>query len=70
MTQIPAVLLVLAVMVGLLVLGDLCAHPITAWLSRRFPGLPEDREGYFLWGTVVVIAFAFGLLVMYLLLRP
>lgn len=69
MTQIPAMLLVLVVMVGLLILGDLCAHRITAWLSRRFPDLPEDREAYMLWGTVVVIAFAFGLLVMYLLLR-
>lgn len=70
MAQIPAVLLVLVVIIILLIISDLFAQPIMASLRRRFPNLPDQSEGYLVWGTLIITAFMFGLLVMYLLLHP
>jgi hypothetical protein len=68
--QIPLVLLVLVVMMGLLIISDLFTAPIMTLLRRRFPNLPAESEGFLVWGTLIMVAFVFGLLVMYLLLHP
>ena len=70
MAQIPAVLLVLVVVIGLLIISNLFAEPMMALLRRRFPNLPDESEGCLVWGALIMAAFGFGLLVMYLLLRP
>lgn len=70
MAQIPIVLLVLVVMMALLIIGDLFTEPIKTMLRHRFPNLPSESEGCLMWGALIMTAFVFGLLVMYILLHP
>jgi len=69
MTQMPAILFVLVVMMGLLIISGVFAEPMMVLVHRRFPNLPAESEGCLVWGTLIMAAFAFGLLVMYLLLH-
>jgi len=68
--QIPALLLVLVVVIGLLIISNLFVNPIMTLLRRRFPNLPDESEGCLVWGALIITAFVLGLLVMYLLLHP
>jgi hypothetical protein len=68
--QIPALFLALIVMIAILLLGGVFSEPITALIHRRLPGFSYEGDRFLLWGLLIIAAFAFGLMVMYLLLRP
>lgn len=53
-----------------LILGGVFAEPITVLIRRRVPHFSYEGEVFLLWGLLVVAAFALGLMVMYLILRP
>jgi hypothetical protein len=65
----PVVLLILSIIIGILILAATFVKPITAFIQRRYSNFAYDGEALLLWGGVVLAAFAFGLVVMYLMLR-
>jgi hypothetical protein len=65
----PVVLLILSLIIGSLILGGIFVKPITAFIQRRYPNFSYDGDTLLLWGGMVIAAFAFGLVAMYLLLR-
>ena len=67
--RMPVVLLILSLIIGLLIGGCIFAEPITAFVQRRYPHFFYDGETLLLWGGMVLAAFAFGLVVMYLVLQ-
>jgi hypothetical protein len=67
--QMPIVLVSLSLIIGLLILGCIFVKPITAFMQRRYPNFAYDGETLLLWGGLVIAAFGFGLVVMYLVLR-
>jgi MFS-type transporter involved in bile tolerance (Atg22 family) len=69
MEKLPALLGALVIAIIILVLGSVFSEPIAGWLARRFKW-SNGAEDTLLWGLLILTAFSFGLLVMYLLLRP
>ena len=67
--QMPVILLSLSLIIGLLMVGGLFVDPITAFIQRRYPKFAYDGGTLLLWGGLLVAAFGFGLVVMYLVLR-
>lgn len=65
----PVVLLILSLIIGSLILGSIFVKPITAFIQRRYPNFSYDGDTLLLWGGMVIAAFGFGLVVMYLVLR-
>ncbi len=61
-----------AIVLGIIVLslGGLLAEQITALVRRYVPRFWYDGQTFLLWGLVVWTAFALGLMVMYLVLKP
>ncbi len=64
-----AILICLSLMIGLLIAGCIFARPISTFMQRRYPNFAYDGETLLLWGGLLVAAFGFGLVVMYLVLR-
>jgi hypothetical protein len=69
MEKLPALLGALVVIIVILILGSAFSESIAGWLRLRF-NWSRGSEEVLLWGLVILTAFSFGLLVMYLLLRP
>jgi hypothetical protein len=69
MEKLPALLGALVVIIITLILGSVFSESIAGWLGRRFKW-SNGGENILLWGLLILTAFSFGLLVMYLLLRP
>jgi H+/Cl- antiporter ClcA len=69
MERLPALLGALIVAIIVLILASVFSESITGWLGRQFKWLNEGDDSL-LWGLLILTAFSFGLLVMYLLLRP
>jgi uncharacterized BrkB/YihY/UPF0761 family membrane protein len=69
MEKLPALLGALVATIIILILGGVFSESITGWLGRRFKW-SDGSENALLWGLLILTAFSFGLLVMYLLLRP
>jgi hypothetical protein len=69
MEKLPALLFALVVIIVTLILGSIFSESITGWLRLRF-NWSRGGEEALLWGLLILTAFSFGLLVMYLLLRP
>lgn len=69
MDQITVVLVTLVAMISLLIVGGVFAEAITTFIHRRFPHFYYEGDTFLLWGGLIITAFVFGLLVMYLLLR-
>jgi hypothetical protein len=63
------VLLSLSLAIGLLIVGCFFVDPITAFMQRHYPEFTYDGVTLLLWGGLLVAAFGFGLVVMYLMLR-
>ncbi len=57
-------------MIAMVTLGGVYAQQIVAIFRRRVPGFTYEGELFLMWGLVLVAAFALGLVVMYLLLKP
>jgi len=53
----------------LLILGGVFAEPITHSIRRRIPNFTYEGELLVIWGTLVLAAFALGMVVMYLLAK-
>lgn len=70
MDRLAIVILTILAMTVLLILGGIFAEPIAAQARRRIPDFSYEGEGFLLWGLVLLAAFALGLVVMYLLLKP
>mgnify|MGYP001583365562 CR=1 FL=1 len=51
----------------LLILGGVFAEPIARSIRRRIPNFSYEGEGFMIWGALVLAAFAFGMVMMYLL---
>jgi len=69
MEKLPTLLFALVVIIVTLILGSIFSGSITTWLRLRF-NWSRGGEDVLLWGLLILTAFSFGLLVMYLLLRP
>ena len=69
MEKLPALLFALVVVIVTLILGSIFSESITSWLRLRF-NWSRGGEDALLWGLLILTAFSFGLLVMYLLLGP
>ncbi len=69
MNQFPTVFLALIAAIVILILGGVFSEPIADWLHRRF-NWSYEGEQLLLWGLIVLSAFTFGLMVMYMLLKP
>jgi hypothetical protein len=69
MEKLPALLVTLVAIIITLILGSIFSESITGWLRLRFNWSREGEEAL-LWGLLILTAFSFGLLVMYLLLSP
>jgi len=69
MEKLPALLVALVAIIITLILGSIFSESITGWLRLRF-NWSREGEDVLLWGLLILTAFSFGLLVMYLLLRP
>lgn len=67
---ILVLLLALILALVLLLLGGVFAEPIAARIRRRVPNFSYEGETFLLWGLFFVAAFALGLVVMYLVLKP
>jgi hypothetical protein len=65
----PVILISLSLLIGFLIAGCIFARPITAFIQHRYPNFAYDGETLLLWGGLLVAAFGFGLVVMYLVLR-
>ncbi len=70
MDRLAIVILTILAVTVLLILGGIFAEPIAAHVRRRVPDFSYEGEGFLLWGLVLLAAFALGLVVMYLLLKP
>jgi hypothetical protein len=68
MSQFWAVFFALIVGITVLILGGVFSESIAAWLRRRF-NWSYEGEKVLVWSMVILSAFSFGLVVMYLLLR-
>jgi H+/Cl- antiporter ClcA len=69
MERLPALLGALIVAIIVLILAGVFSESIVGWLGRQFKWSNEGDDSL-LWGLLILTAFSFGLLVMYLLLRP
>ena len=69
MDPIAVVLPALIIVIGLLILGGVCAEPIAAFIHRRFSNFSYEGDIFMVWGGLILSAFVMGLLVMYLLLH-
>jgi hypothetical protein len=65
----PVILISLSLLIGCLIVSCIFVKPITAFMQRRYPNFAYDGETLLLWGGLLVAAFGFGLVVMYLVLR-
>lgn len=63
----PVILLSLSLINGLLIVGCIFVKPIATFMQWRYPNFAYDGETLLLWGGLVMAAF--GLVVMYLVLR-
>ncbi len=70
MEPIAIVLLGLLFIVALFSLGGIYSEQIIAVVRRRSPDFWLEGDVLMIWGFVLVAAFALGLVVMYLILRP
>jgi hypothetical protein len=61
---------IILVAVLVLVLGGVFAEPIVALIRRRVPNFSYEGGVFLLWGLLIATAFAFGLVVMYVLVKP
>ncbi len=68
MNQFLAVFLALIVAIIILILGGVFSESIAHWLRRRF-NWSYQGDQFLVWGLVILSAFTFGLMVMYLLIR-
>lgn len=57
-------------LIAMVTLGGLYAEQIVVLVRRRMPSFSYQGELFLLWGLAILAAFALGLVVMYLLLRP
>jgi hypothetical protein len=69
MEKLPALLFTLVVIIVTWIFGSIFSESIMRWLRLRF-NWSRGGEDVLLWGLLILTAFSFGLLVMYLLLRP
>jgi hypothetical protein len=69
MEKLPALLFALVVIIVTWIFGSIFSESIMEWLRLRF-NWSRGGEDVLLWGLLILTAFSFGLLVMYLLLRP
>ncbi len=70
MNWIPILLLLIVIGISLLLLGAIFAEPIIIYIRRYFPDAQFEEESFLLWGLLLSAAFVFGLVIMYLFLRP
>lgn len=70
MASITIVLLAMIVLIGLLTLSGIYAEDVVAHIRRRVPNASIEGDIFVMWGFVLLAAFATGLVVMYLLLKP
>ncbi len=70
MEPIAIVLLAMLLVIALFSLGGIYSERITAVIRRRSPDFAFEGDLLMMWGLVLVAAFALGLVVMYLILRP
>lgn len=61
-------LLLLFILIGVWIVGGLCAQPITRFVRRYWSMFAYEGEHFLLWGGLLLSAFGVGLLVMYLVL--
>ena len=69
MDRFSFVILAILFSVVLLVVGGVFAEPISAPLRRHFPNFKYDGQTFLLVGLLAASAFAFGMVVMYLILK-
>jgi len=62
--------LVILVAIAVLLLGGVFSETIVAVIRRRFPSFSYEGDIFLLIGLLALAAFAVGLVVMYVLLRP
>ncbi len=70
MEPIAIVRMGLLLIVALFWLLGIYSEQITAVVRRRSPDFWLEGDVLMIWGLVLVAAFALGLVVMYLILRP
>jgi uncharacterized BrkB/YihY/UPF0761 family membrane protein len=61
-----AVFLAILVTLGCLIAGGLLADRIEAFMRRRVSNCTVEGNSLLLWGLLILAAFVFGLIVMYL----
>lgn len=61
---------IILVAILILVLGGVFAEPIVTLIHRRVPNFSYEGGAFLLWGLLLATAFAFGLVVMYMFLKP
>lgn len=70
MEPIAILLLAMLLVIALFTLGGIYSEQISTVLRRRSPDFWFEGDLLMIWGLVLVAAFALGLVVMYLILRP
>ena len=68
--QMATVLLVVLAAIAVLTVGGVFSEQIVVVVRRRFPGFSYEGDTFLLVGLLALAAFAVGLVVMYMLLRP
>jgi hypothetical protein len=68
MGEVPAALLIVFAVVMIAIVGGVFPGPIIALIRRRVPNFSYEGAVFMLWGLLISTAFAFGLVMMYLLM--
>lgn len=59
-------LFILLILIGLWLIGGLCARPITCLIQQYWPNFTYEGEHFLLWGGLLLSGFGLGLLILYL----
>lgn len=70
MERISVLFAIVGFIIPALILGGLYSDTLNAFLCDRIPQLVFEGERLLFWGMLVLVAFVFGMIVMYMVLYP
>jgi hypothetical protein len=70
MERISILFAIVGIVIPALILGGVYSDTLNRFLCHRMPQLAFEGERLLFWGMLVLTAFVFGLIAMYLMLMP
>jgi hypothetical protein len=70
MERIWVLFAIVGLVIPALILGGVYSDNVNAFLCNRIPQLAFQGERLLFWGMLVLVAFVFGMIVMYMMLYP